>query len=489
MHLKFLTLLLTLTSASLLYAGPRQVITEKQLLQLARQKNPSTMAILASQAAASAENYSLESRFDPKLNAQYDYASSNEDAIIQFLPVFHPQRTFQVGVEQKFALGMKARLGVFGQQISTADGFINNATQLGTQLGLEIDIWKNFLGNLDRADLRSKRLQSKIAELQADTDKSSFLLDIRKLYWVLVSNEISLNLSQELVKTARKQLKVSLQRAKEGAADKSDVARNRALVQSRESAVLSFTYLREVYSAQLKALLPELKGKELVIDATPARLAEREAKICIAQIRRQSSVNQKHSHYPTIIELLKERKANELRVANATDSMEVKLTGQYQASGVDSSTSEAFDRFSDQFKNGYQVGININIPLGSDLSKARASRVAVVENQFGSQIRKLDLQLASEHDKVRRSLIHLDKALAAQEGIVKDLNISLKQTQKKYRQARVSLNTLILEQDNAFNASLQQIDTKRQIIHLLLDYFKVFNRFPCNSNTMPGGQS
>ena len=76
-----------------------------------------------------------------------------------------------------------------------------------------------------------------------------------------------------------------------------------------------------------------------------------------------------------------------------------------------------------------------------------------------------------------------------QEATVENLKKSLKKTKRTYKQARGSLNSYILEQENLFNSELQLIDTKRQILHLLFDYFKVFTRHPCDINQDQGVQS
>ena len=483
----------TLLFAAIIIASPlaqaKVLLDEKALIKMAEKETPSTKIIAAQQQSAAALDSLTQDRFNPKFSATYNYASSREDAIIQFAPVFRPQKNFQVGIQKQFSLGMKVNTGVFGQQLSTADGFINNATQVGAQLGLEIDLWKNFLGRLDRAELQSKKLNREISTLQSQIDKHSFLIDIRKAYWAMVANELSLNLSKQLVQSAKKQLAVSKRRARDGAADKGDVSRNQAQVQSRESAILFFSYQREVYFAHLKSLLPDLADKEIQVSMAARSSMEQKAKACMDSITKMNSIDSGFSQYTKIISLLDQRSHQENRLAQSTDSMDIKLMGQYQASGVDNNHDTAYERFTDQFKNGYQVGVAVTIPIGSDLRKARESRVLAVNNQITAQKERLDLQLRSEHQKVRKALSLLSQALKSQGGTVKSLSQSLKQTQRKYRQARVPLNTLILEQDNLFNAQLQEIDTKKQILHLLLDYFKVFPQHPCQVNTKMGAQS
>ena len=467
-------------------AHSQVLLNEFQIIKWAKEGSPVEQGIEATQKAAEAKTYAVKSQFDPKLSTSYTYASSKEQAIIQFIPVFRPQKIFNLGVSQKTSLGTNITASTFSQQISTADGFINNATQVGVQLGLEIDIWKNFFGRLDRAQLRSAKLNKQVNDLQAKINKRSFIVDIRKVYWSLIANQLSLDLSKELVKTAKQQLSESKRKLREGLGDSGDVSRNQAQLSSRESSVMFFSYQKELLLAQLKSQLPSLKNKVVTVNSREVIDMERKARQCVAQIAVSQKVNLKQTDYDDIVGLLQQQEDNELKVANATDSIDLKLTGQYQASGVSDSHSNAYRQLDEQFLNGYQVGVALKVPFGGDLRRSREAQVAATQARFDSQKNSLSLGVHAEHQKIQNAMKLILEASRSQAATVENLKKSLKRTKRKYKQARVSLNAYILEQDTLFNSELQLIDTKRQILHLLLDYFKVFTNHPCEIN---GAQS
>lgn len=468
------------------WASGQTLLSEGQIIQMAKKDSPRGKQIEAGNQAATAQTYAVKSQFDPKLSSSYTYASSKEQAIIQFIPVFRPQKIFNLGVSQKTSLGTNITASTFSQQISTADGFINNATQVGVQLGLEIDIWKNFFGRLDRAQLRSAKLNKQVNDIQAEIDRRSFVLDIRRIYWSLIANQVSLDLSKELVKTAKTQLSESKRKLREGLGDKGDVARNQAQLSSRESSVLFFSYQKEILLSQLKAQLPSLQGQIISVNAREVIDMERKARQCMAQIASRPNVDLKQTNYDDIVSLLDEQQQNELMVANATDSIDLKLTGQYQASGVSDSHSNAYRQLDEQFLNGYQVGVAIKVPLGGELGRSREAQVSATRSRFDAQKQALSLGLKAEHEKIQKAMQLLIEASRSQAKTVESLKTSLQRTKRKYKQARVSLNTFILEQDNLFSSELQLIDTKNQILQLLLNYFKVFTNHPCQIN---GAQS
>ncbi len=463
-------------------------LNESALIEMALEQGPRSKGLKAQVEMSKAENALTNAKFSPRAMAQYTYASSNEDAIIQFLPVYESDKNFQLGVEQNLPLGAKVSGGLFAVQLNSTDGLINNATQVGAQVNLEVDVWSNFLGQLDKSELRSKAISQEISELQMDIGKQQIITDVRKIYWNLVINELSLDLSNRLIKTSKKQLRETLRQAREGASDKGDVARSKAQVQSRESASLFFSYQKEILIAGLQKFIPQLNPNDITISKEQTPIVEKKALVCIENIANQKELQKTYSNQFKIIDLLEEKSPLEIKIAEATNQVDVKLTGRYQTSGVENSHSRALSNISDRYRDGYQVGLTVSMPLGGSIDKAQKSRVLATKNSLASQKESLNLQLRSEHQKAQRSLSILNKAVQSQASSIKNLATSYKMSERKYKQARISLNTYVLEQDNLFNSELQLLDTKKQVINLLLDYFQLFPNHPCEINILRGAQ-
>ena len=345
------------------------------------------------------------------------------------------------------------------------------------------------MGRLDRAELDSAQLGVQISKLQGGLDKRSFVIDLRKLYWSLIANQISLDLSNQLVKTAKQQLAQSKQKLKEGLGDSGDVARNQAQLSSRESSAMFFSYQKELLFAQLKSQLPQLKDSNMTLNTAQVNAVEIRTRQCMAQIAGSPTANLKLTPFDDIQNLLNKQQQKDLRVAESTDAMDVKLSAKYQASGVDQGHSAAFEQLEQDFLNGYEVGLSLNIPLGSDTTSLRKAQANATKLRYEAQKQQLALNIQAEHQKIQKAMQLLIQASRSQQETIKSLKTSLKKTKRKYKQARIPLNTLILEQDNLFQSELSLIDTKRQILHLLLDYFKIFSSHPCSINQIQGGLS
>ncbi|MCB0363631.1 MAG: hypothetical protein KDD35_12970 [Bdellovibrionales bacterium] len=72
--------------------------------------------------------------------------------------------------------------------------------------------------------------------------------------------------------------------------------------------------------------------------------------------------------------------------------------------------------------------------------------------------------------------------MSSAESNSQNLKKSIAVMAKKYRQARVPLSALIADEESLFQSLLSEINVKLTVINTLLDYFQVFNQFPCEIN-------
>jgi len=482
-----LSVLISLSFGSLALArklqpnAPPITITEKSLLKMAQESSPVLQGLEAKNQAAQLAQSTLDAEFETRLTASTRYAESREEGLADFIPVFSPERETILGLSKKLPVGMNLSVNAFTSQIS-AGNVINRATRTGAEVNLEVDLLKNFFGRIDRFKLKEREFSQEKAELERELGGKEFEMDLRKLYWSMVANQLSLDLSQQLVKSARVQLKDAQKRSRAGAADSGDVARSRAQLLSRESSVYLFKYQKEQLEFQLKKLVPAVVDKNFSVNPSGIDEAVYGILACVKAITADAEGKPDYSSYYSVIDLTEKQYEAERRQAEATGDWDVKLQAGLRSSGVDQGYVPSRDEFINDPRDGHSVGLQISIPLEGDLADAEAAQKRMVENKFKSEIRTLELQVEETHKQVSKSLILLQEAAAALNANVDNLQTSLKSTQRKYRQARVSINELISEQDQLFSSQLNEISTKLQVIHALYDYFKVFNTHPCPMN-------
>ena len=277
-------------------------LSERELVQMTLESSPVLQNIEATNQLAKLERSRLDADYESRLSGQWRYAESREDGLASFIPVFSPERSAGLGLSKKLPVGMNVAVRGFQSQIN-AGNVINAATRTGASLNLEVDLLKNFFGRIDRAALLEKQSAQEKAELQAALNRKTLLMDVRKLYWSMVANQLSLELSEQLIGSANQQLVDAKNRSQAGAADQGDVARSLAQVQSRQSSAYLFKYEREQLEYQLKKMVPALVDKPIRVSPDGIDEAVVGVLSCVKSITQDQRGNPKYSTYYSVIDL------------------------------------------------------------------------------------------------------------------------------------------------------------------------------------------
>ena len=459
-----------------------KILNEEDVLSLFRKNSVTQKSEIAEKAQVQLNDSLNQENYQARLYSTYNFKKSQERALNNFQPIFSPYEDWNVGVEKNLALGLKTGVEVFGTQYSFQDNSVQDATQMGARINAQVDLWKNIFGRLDRARLTSTESQKKRAELQYNVGIKKRESEVRKVYWSFVSNTQSIELAEELVSSAEKQYKDATSRQREGLADKGEVARYQSQVESRKASLLLFKYQRELILQAFEKQFDNFKSAgwtiEKDIDAKKIPLVQQ----CIQSISGQSDMNLGYTQYDEMIELLQKETDAEISAAKKHGDIDLALVGQYQTTGVSNSYSDAQTNLENEKKSGYAVGVQLSIPLGTSKSDSEKYLLTAKKSSLEAQKMAMMNELRSTHDTMMKAMVLLNMGLKSQVENSKNLDINYREMLKKYRQGRISVSNLVLEQDALFQSKLQEIDIKKQIAHVVLDYFTVFNQYPCDWN-------
>jgi outer membrane protein TolC len=465
-------------------AHAETVIDERTLIEMTYKASPVITSLKAKSTQADLGQEALKAQYETRAQVSTNYASSSERALASFIPVYKPSKGVTLGLQKNTPFGIALGIEAFGESMTSSDGFINNAARSGARMKIEVDLLKNLLGRQSHSELQSQKLAAQIQNLETQLDIKGFEIEVRKLYWSLVANSKSLALSEKLVLSAKKQLRDSKSRLRAGAADAGDVARNQALLNSRESSVYLFRYQREQLLSQLRQWVPDLKNISFGPSTEDIATMSDRVHSCVEKIISQTTLPLAESDYTQILDLLEKRYQQEKEQASATGDWDLKLQSSYQTSGVGEGVGNSWKEFEGDRSDGYQFGLVLSIPLEGKSRNTESLEKRMITQQFQSQIRSTRLKLSETHKEVVEALKLLKKATRSQGANVEALEKSFVSVQNKYRQARIDLTQMILEQDTLFNSKLQSIKTKLDVIHALYNYFKVYNKNSCQLNRL-----
>lgn len=460
---------------------------------MAKNGSPQLDQIQATFLATDLQNNLTKENFAPELFGSTSYSESNERPILQFIPIWSPVKQAQVGFRQELSNGFsnEAALTTRQQSASSPSGSYKDITVTTLSFTAQMDLWRNLLGRMSKARLQTTELQSQRSKLESEIQNKAFLISLRRVYWSLIATQESINISQEMLKISQKLAGETKQRFQNSVAEADEVARNNAQVASKQSSLTFYQYQKENLLNQLKTLLPELANFDIVLSNYDLSKAVTEVTTCASEIARNAKIPYEHTYYDEAVAMLRQEKSHAETINNRYSDPDLKLYGRAMTTGVGSDpTSNGFrgsygssvDDIQSDNRTGYEVGLRVTIPLGSSKENTQKTKELYDNKRLNAAIDASDAQVINTHDRLMKSLVLLNQAITSQKINSDELATRLKYMTTKYKQARVSINDLIQDQDALLQTDLSTINTQLQVLNLLFDYLSVYTETPCTFN-------
>tara|TARA_Y100000385_G_scaffold75583_2_gene76494 strand:+ start:936 stop:2366 length:1431 start_codon:yes stop_codon:yes gene_type:complete len=417
------------------------------------------------------ENNILE-EFQPKLIGSYSYQETNQE-FKNFFPVVSPFTNFKTSLEKSFQSGVTASVGNISYRRKY--GNTRPETRNALFLSTSIDLYQNFLGKKSKSEVKNAQLKREINSLQKQIDGKIFQFLVLKIYYNLVLNQESIQISKKLLRLSEKQLKDLKQKYNNKISAIDDVERQRMEVMNRRSRILSLKKSRELYFKSLRQLLPNLSDKKIKLDTYSYDKIEN---IFLALTSIIVTNNQTPKEFTLYDEILKkEKKSYKMqKIINSTHGdIDFKLNAEIQRFDGNNSLSNSYENITTN-KNDeyYSIGAEVTIPFGT--VKKQNEKLKIRSSYLSYLIKKEQLlsQIDSYHLEFVVNAKLLQKSLENQKISSKSSRIILNESRKKYEQARISLQRLIDDQNMSLETSLSRIAISEQFLDLIFDYLTIF---------------
>lgn len=455
-------------------------INEKILWENIIKSSPTVMQLEASFLGQEFQHSSFKDNFNTNFEFNGYYAQTKEKQLNRYVPVTSPIQQYSLGIKKNTLGGMQVGAKLYTSQ--TSNNFFTKGTTSGISAQIALDLYKDIGGKISKARNENLKLSKEISQIDSQIKIKSFFSNVRKLYWALVANNESMKLTQELIKHSQKQVEEALKRLKSRVADEGEVSQYQSQLASRQSQMLYLQYQRENIFQQIKEFLPDFSDKEIQLGKYNIDETVNNVLACTVQIKSFNQTPLDYTKLDELVVLLKNQYSQEEKITDTYSDMDLKLMGQYDSIGKDFSFSDSFTDLSDNGKSAFNVGLQLTIPLGSNIKDSREIKKKLDKKRYISQIDSNIAKMQAYHTQLVKSIDLLRKVVAAQKQNTLYLEKSLRTSQKKYNQARINVQQLVQEQDMYLQSSLQEIDVKTQVINTLLDYFSVFTETPCTFN-------
>ena len=471
--------------------GQAQSLTELSLIQDFRKNSIAAKSIDLQNAQALFDGNIVKEQYSSRLFGSVGRSVTNEPSSTPMQPIISPADQIAVGVQRNLPFGLQLQGSVFSNQISAADKSFERATQSGVRFQVEMDLWKNFLGSLDRAKLSSAESQVELAQIESKLSNKKLELGVRKIFWSLVAVEQSIDLSKQLLQSAEKQLKDANARRSAGVADAGEVARYKSQVQSRESAILLFEYEKSLLHQAIDNQVEGSRSATQKVDLGYAALQQKPVWMCLQKIESSTQPNDSDSLIDELIQVLDKDQVNRKLITSKHSDIDLTLQATLQSSGSGDGYNQSRNDFVKKHPSTRALAVKLGMPLGGESKDSQRALEKLQDQVLGARVSSLRQEQMSSFYSMAKALKLLNAGLKNQQDNSSNLAISYRETSRKYEQGRIPVSVLINEQDALFQSGLQEISLKRQIAHALLDYFTVFTEFDCEWNRIAqtGSQS
>lgn len=477
-YIAFVLIFMTLAAQ----ANEEKVIyIDEGFLTEALKENPPTLdQINANFYGAKLRENQVDDQFNTNLSASAYHMDTKEKQFAQFIPVTSPVNNYDVKVTRNFSSGVTVGLRGFQEQFS--NNFVSDASTSGLSLQLGVNLWKDLLSQRTRSKLEQAQEGSSQANWQKEIAIAEFKNGLRKIYWSMVANEEALRISEGLLQSSVKQVKEAEKRRKNNIADKGEVARYQSQVAARRANIISLKYERASIVKSLKELLPsialsEIRLKPYNIDQTVGKVLA-----CTATIASEGAPPMKFTKYDEIVASLEKQESLEKKINSTYDDIDVELQSEYGYKGRSNSNSDAMNDLTDNGRRNYAIGLKLNIPLESKKRTTQEILAKATKLRYRSQKERELAKVKAFHTQTVQQISLLREIIKNQKDNTQFLGISLKNSQKKYNQARLTVEQLVQEQDAYLQSNLDEIRTKLAVINTIFDYLSVYTETPCDLN-------
>lgn len=417
------------------------------------------------------ENDILET-FSPQLVSKYQYQQTRQ-SFDNFFPVMSPYSEFEVGLEKTFQSGIEAAIG--NMSYRRQYGAFSPESRNSLFIRTSIDLYKNFFGRTSKSQVKNAKLQSEISQIQSEIDKKIFEFLLLRTYYNIILNNEALKISKKILKLAQSQQKDLKNKLKNKIATIDDLQRQNLEILSEKAQILSLKKQRELYFKSLRELLPNISNKNLKLGDYNYDEIENKILKLILFIKSIDKTPLKYSLYDEI--LLKEKQAYKMqkKIDSTYNDIDVKLNAEFQRFNANRSLTDSYENIpSNSDSSYYNIGAEITVPFGKVLTKTE--KLKNRSNYLSYIIKKEQLlsQLDAYHLEFIENANFLFSMIENQKSSSKSSKIILRESSKKYQQARISLQRLIDDQNNDLKTSLDRILISEQVLNLLFDYLTIF---------------
>lgn len=454
------------------------VLTESSIMAFL-EKSPEISRIKSNVLAQEFNYKKSKDPFSWSLEGTASTESSRERSVVAQVPVTSKASLLSLEFNRPFSNGIDIGIGYSQQKVSS---FVDNAATNRFVGKVDIDLFKNFLGRNSKAVLQDAKFGYEAAKLQGKIDEKALRFRVRSLFWNYIAAKESKDLADELLASSTKQLKLVRRKLRSDVADSGDIARFSSQVSERQSQSLQFEASMRQFEVNFGEFFPELAGKKISLGNYDKSKTMASFYQCLGVIEAQKEVPKQYTLFDEIIDLRRKQLEEQKKSILTTSDIDLKLSGEIGLVGTGIGTSAASSSLTDDGNDFNSVALTLSMPLDGKKRETEKVQIQLAEAQIDAEVRALDARFSSLHNRVVENIKLIKKVIESRSENNDFLKKALLDSRKKYRQARLTSQQLLQEEDKYLSNAIQLITTQRDLLLFMFDYLSLFTETPCQLN-------
>ncbi|MCP4911814.1 MAG: TolC family protein [Oligoflexia bacterium] len=451
-------------------------LSEKSILGLL-ENSPETSRLESELLFSKAEFNRASDRFQYTVDANAKKERSQQDAIIPNFPPTSKASTWSATLNKTTKYGMNFGVGYASQRQS--NNFLADASTRQFVGKISVDLFRDFLGRSSNSQLKSAKLNYEVAKIQRKLGQKALEFRVRSIYWNYIAAKESRDFAQKMYKSSKDQLKLIKRKKRSDVADDGDIARFASLVSERQAQSLQFEGLLRQYEAELGQIFPSLVGKEINIAPYSKELMLNQIYQCLSVVGKGNQYDKKHTLFDELFDHKRKRLQEQKRLLSAYSDVDVRLEGQVGLIGAGVGEGNAHSNLTDEKNTFNSVGLTISIPIDGKRKTTEKTQLQLAKAQVDAEVRGQESNLESLHSILAENIKLIKEIIQTRSINDNHLEKALKDSRKKFRQARITSQQLVQEEDRYLSNAIQLISTQRDILLFMFDYLSLFTEAPC----------
>lgn len=402
--------------------------------------------------------YDAVSIFDTILTASIEYEDDQQQRSNTFTGTKSLSSDYEFDLEKKFQTGTTVGIGFEHTRDWSDSSFatINPAHESQASISLKQELGKNFLGLIDRTDVKITKLDIENSDYSSIDKIENYLADVQKAYWKVVLDRHKIKIREEMLDRATSLYKIYQQKIKIGLAENPDLYAAEANMNIRKNELLSSSNDLRIAENDilLKLNMKDRDEVNIIIDET-LNIDNAQEQLFLESLK---TAIEHRRDYKQALNEVESKRLNVIRKKNSLWP-EIDLEASLVRNGVAKKYKEAMDNITDSDNPKYYFGIKFEYPLENTQARGQYKSAQLEKAKSLVLLKKKEREILVEINDATATLNTALEKVENNYRIVKLQEAKLEEEEKRFKLGRSDSDTLIRFHNDLLAAKVSLADS------------------------------